>query len=212
MDASFWRERWGADQIGFHEHQVHPDLQRFAEDWLEGASGVLVPLCGKTVDLPWLARRVPTVGVELVHKAVEALHDEHGLSADCEPSGSFVAWRTENLTVLCGDVFELRPHHVAQVNRVWDRAALVALDPPRRRRYAETLRNALQPGAQILLSAFAYDQQRMSGPPHSVPEDEVRSLYDGADIEVLLEDRELDPRWKQRGHDWWVRTVYRVTL
>lgn len=212
MDASFWRDRWSEDQIGFHEDQVHPDLVRFSPSWLDGASGVLVPLCGKSVDLPWLADRLPTVGVELVHKAVEALHAEHGLDPDCEPCGPFVAWRTDTLTVLCGDVFDLLPHHVSHVDRVWDRAALVALDPPRRRRYVETLRAALVPSTRILLSSFAYDQSRMSGPPHSVPEEEVRDLYDGADVRILHQDEELDDRWRARGHTWWVRTVYEITL
>ncbi|HLD65708.1 MAG TPA: thiopurine S-methyltransferase, partial [Pseudomonas sp.] len=56
MDEGFWQARWSLDQIGFHLAEVNPYLQRH---WpildLPAQARVLVPLCGKSLDLAWLA-------------------------------------------------------------------------------------------------------------------------------------------------------------
>jgi thiopurine S-methyltransferase len=70
MQPEFWHKRWASNQIGFHLPQVNPYLQRF---WpalgLEEGSRVLVPLCGKSLDLLWLAHQGHEVlGVELSEK------------------------------------------------------------------------------------------------------------------------------------------------
>ena len=55
MEPAFWHERWALGQIGFHQERVHPALPAH-EDVFLGAEGlsVLVPLCGKSLDLLWL--------------------------------------------------------------------------------------------------------------------------------------------------------------
>ena len=69
MDPSFWRDRWQAGQIGFHEGRPNSFLERFA-DRLPRGGRVLVPLCGKAEDLAYLAGRGhEVVGVELVEDA-----------------------------------------------------------------------------------------------------------------------------------------------
>ena len=56
MEPTFWQERWARNQIGFHLQQVNPYLQRL---WptlgLAQGARVLVPLCGKSLDMSWLA-------------------------------------------------------------------------------------------------------------------------------------------------------------
>ena len=212
MDGEFWRSRWSTGRIGFHKSEVHPDLLQRRDAWLDSGSRVLVPLCGKTLDLAWLAERVPTVGVELVPTAVEQLHAEQSIEAEVGVDGSFRAWRSPNLTVLEGDVFDLSEAHVAGVDRVWDRAALVALRPDQRTRYVRHLRDLLDPGARVLLNTFAYDPSVMSGPPHSVTEEEVRDHYAGADVDVVYVDEAVDPAWEARGHRWFRKTLWLITL
>ena len=67
--------------------------------------------------------------------------------------------------------------------RVWDRAALVALDPARRARYASVVASLLAPGAELLLDTFVFDGARKPGPPHAVPGDEIRALWPRANAE-----------------------------
>lgn len=84
MEPAFWQKRWADNQIGFHQAQVNPYLQKY---WprlqLAPASRVLVPLCGKSLDLAWLAGQgYRVLGVELSRQAVEGFFREHGLDAD----------------------------------------------------------------------------------------------------------------------------------
>ena len=58
MDPEFWHKRWSTNQIGFHLPEVNPYLRRFwPQLGLPEETRVLVPLCGKTLDLLWLAQQ-----------------------------------------------------------------------------------------------------------------------------------------------------------
>lgn len=209
-----WHERWDTGRIGFHRGEVHPDLITYAPRFLgdDGPRTVLVPLCGKSLDLPWLVREGhQVIGVELVPRAVEELHAEHGIDATRERVGRFTAWRSPGLTVLCGDLFDLTPEQVAGVDRIWDRAALVALPPDRRPTYVAHLRATVPPGWLLLQNAFEYDQSLMDGPPWSVPDAEIRRHYGDCEIELLHQRDAIDEvRWKDRGHRYWLSTTYLI--
>jgi thiopurine S-methyltransferase len=176
MEPDRWLRSWEEGRIGFHRGAVEPAL---IEHWptldLPDAARVLVPLCGKTHDLIWLAERGhEVVGVELSPLACEAFFDEHGLAPTIERSGAYTRWSSGPITVLQGDIFDL---DLPPFDAVWDRAATVALDPGRRTRYAELIARHVLPGAPSLLVAFDYPQVEMSGPPFSVGATEVERLY-----------------------------------
>jgi thiopurine S-methyltransferase len=67
MEADFWHERWRLGQIGFHQPDHHPALDRWwARLGIPPRGRVLVPLCGRSLDMVWLARHGhPVLGVEL---------------------------------------------------------------------------------------------------------------------------------------------------
>ena len=46
-----------------------------------------------------------------------------------------------------------------------------------RERYATMLAQRLAPGTRVLLITLTYDQSEMDGPPFSVPDGEIRSLF-----------------------------------
>lgn len=55
MDVDFWHQKWAKNDIGFHEGAVNPLLvKHFPALALEQGARVFVPLCGKTLDIPWL--------------------------------------------------------------------------------------------------------------------------------------------------------------
>ena len=58
MDADFWQQRWREGRTGFHQDRPTPLLAQYW-DAIGVAAGarVLVPLCGKSLDLAWLAAR-----------------------------------------------------------------------------------------------------------------------------------------------------------
>ena len=111
MEPGFWHSRWATGQIGFHQAEVNPYLQRF---WpiLEIAAGtrVLVPLCGKSVDMTWLAEQgLYVVGVELAEAAGEAYFTERGIQPLIEARGEYKVYRDDRCEIWCGDFFGLTP-------------------------------------------------------------------------------------------------------
>ncbi|MCB9777063.1 MAG: thiopurine S-methyltransferase [Alphaproteobacteria bacterium] len=215
MDREFWLSRWEEGRIGFHQGEVHPDLRTFLDQWLdESHHRILVPLCGKSVDIPFLAGRGHEVaGVEIAPAAVVAFHDEQRLHPFVDEDGPFRVFTSPGITVFCGDFFDLDPEICGTFDRVWDRAALVALDAPRRARYVARLRELLRPGAQVLLNRFTYDQAIMDGPPWSVSDDEVETLWAGADIQLLQRVDAIDQvHFRELGFEEWIVTTQLITL
>lgn len=215
MEHEFWQARWEQDQIGFHLAQVNPYLQR---QWpglsLPAQARVLVPLCGKSLDLAWLAAQGQQVlGIELAQKAVEAFFIEHRLQPRVREQGAFRIYQAGPLELWCGDFFALTAADVADCVALYDRAALIALPPALRRRYAEHLLRILPPACQGLLITLDYDQSRLDGPPFAVADEEVRLLLAPRWDVQLVETRDvLGESWKflQRGVPRLEETVYRL--
>lgn len=204
MDASFWHERWQRNEIGFHQARPHAALDRlWGRLGLPRGSRVFVPLAGKSLDMLWLAaagHRV--VGIELSPIAVRDFFAEHGLEPWVERHGALTLHRAGDVELWCGDVFALTAATLGPVAGAFDRAALVALPPVMRERYAAQLSRLLPPGARTLLVTMEYDQRQMSGPPHAVLEDEVRALFGSSHAITLLgRDSALAdaPKFAQRG-------------
>ncbi len=215
MDREFWLARWEEGGIGFHRGEVHPDLRTFLDQWLDEAHHcVLVPLCGKSVDISFLAGRGhETAGVEIAAKAVAAFHEEQRLRPFVDEDEGFKVHTSPGITIYEGDFFDLSEDIAGTFDRVWDRAALVALSEARRPAYVAKLRELLRPGAKILLNTYLYDQSRMDGPPWSVSPDEVRALWSDADVQVLQEHDAIDEiHFRELGFESWIVTTWLITL
>lgn len=193
MDPEFWQQRWREGRTGFHQDKPMPLLLRH---WpalgLAPGSRVFVPLAGKSLDLAWLAAQGHRVlGVELSPLAVAQFFEEQGLAPQVRESRYGRHYSAGNIELVCGDVFALDAEALADCAAVYDRAALIALPPPLRRRYVRELYALLPGGCRGLLITLEYPPHEKQGPPFSVPEDEVRELY-GRDWEVTtLERRDI---------------------
>jgi thiopurine S-methyltransferase len=180
MEPDFWLAAWQAEQIGFHRDEPHEDLIRHAASVFRPGT-VLVPLCGATHDLAWLAQHGWTaVGVELSPIACERLAQRDGLVA-MAPLGPFARWQGPGITLLCGDIFALEPALVGSLTGVWDRGALVALHPDQRAPYVARMRALLGSG-RLLLNALSYDQRVADGPPWSIDAAVVADLWPDAQV------------------------------
>lgn len=216
MDAEFWHERWRNDQIGFHQGRVNEYLERHYAQWdIATGAPVLVPLCGKSLDMLWLRDRGhPVVGVELSQIAVEAFFREQGLSVRRHARGAFSVYETEGIRVLCGDFFAVTVADIGAVGGVYDRAALIALPPPMRPRYVTHLAALVSRDMRGLLITLEYPDGQMQGPPFSVPEAEVMVTYPAQGFRVeRLEDHDAlagNTRLRERGVTALREKVYRV--
>ncbi|MCU0656689.1 MAG: thiopurine S-methyltransferase [Polyangiaceae bacterium] len=194
MEAAFWEQRWREGKIGFHEAEGSALLRAHLEALTGGRPGsVLVPLCGKSVDLQTLAeagQRV--VGVELSPLAIEAFFAERGLSPERGSLGPFERSEGAGVSLLCGDFFALAAAQLDPFDAVFDRAALVALAPGQREAYVDLLHRALRPGGRVLLVTLSYDQALAPGPPFSVEDAEVHRLFAPRFELTLLGERAIE--------------------
>jgi thiopurine S-methyltransferase len=174
-----WLQRWQDNNIGWHHIEFNQHLlNRWHALFLPQGSLVLAPLCGKSRDMAWLAEQGYRIrGIELSPLAVEGFFEEQGLQPSIATRGDYECWRTGPYEIYCGDIFDLEQIDNSDVNAVYDRASLVALNPDQRTHYAEMLQRILPQQAKMLLITMEYPQGEMDGPPFSVSDDEVRALF-----------------------------------
>lgn len=209
MDKNFWHQRWQSNKIGFHRDSTHPALKMHWPAVSGGTSQpVLVPLCGKSLDMHWLASQGhPVVGVELDRGAAESFFDEAGMTAqsrDCDPLPGLSAG---GITIFIGDFFEFE--HSSRFSLVYDRAALIALPPETRPRYLNKLASLMANDAQGLLITLEYPQSNMDGPPFSVMPEELDAVSAFA-FRCLERSDALssNERFAEKGLPWLRETVH----
>ncbi len=209
MDKQFWRERWRRNEIGFHQESVHPALEaHWRSVSRSGAGPVLVPLCGKSLDMSWLAGQgFPVVGVELEPSAAQAFFDAAGLAPATDDSGPLQSFSAGGVTIFAGDFFDFE--RAGEFGLVYDRAALIALPREMRPAYLEHLASLLAPDARGLLITLEYAQAEMQGPPFSVMPDELDDSP-AFDFECLARNNVIEghPRFADKGLTWLNETVY----
>lgn len=207
---AFWEHRWATDQIGWHR-AVHNDMM--VEHWPaigapEGCE-VLVPLCGKSLDMHWLAEQGHgVVGLELVEQAVEAFFEEAGLPPKRSEQDDHVRYSSGPFTLIQGDALGLAPGTV-QADAWYDRAAMIALPDGMRTAYVDQLRQQTTPGAVGLLITYAYPPQEMDGPPFALLDEDVHRHYaEGFEVEQLAKIDLEDER--DRGLSWITSSVFKL--
>ena len=194
LEPQYWQEKWESRQIGFHRDQPHPFLQKHIDTISFGpGKRILIPLCGKTVDIPYLlSRGFEVLGVELVETAVQELFSEMTVQPEIESlmNGKLKSYSAEGIRVFAGDLFDISPELLDSVDAIYDRASIVALPEGMRERYSERLLR-LCPEAPQLIITFEYDQSGMDGPPFSVTERNLREYYGKTHQLTLLEKIQL---------------------
>lgn len=178
MSKASWHERWQHNNIGFHADTLNPYLlDHWATLGVAAGARVFVPLCGKTIDMHYLAEQgFEVVGVELSAIAARDFFASSSLDPSVTHEGEFEVWRAGAITIYVGDFFSLSQAMIGDCAGFFDRAALIALPPEERRRYVRHLYTLLAPSATGLLVTLDYDQAQMSGPPFAVPLLEVETL------------------------------------
>ena len=212
---NLWESRWQEGRIGFHLPEVNSYLIRHYGELLKNSpENIFVPLCGKTLDLTWLANRTKkVVGVELVSQAVEEFFAENKISHSIQPAGKLQLFKNDSIDIFLGDFFDLTQAQTGLFESIYDRGSIVALDSPERQKYAEHLLSFLVPGGRLLLITLEYEQDQMSGPPFSVPDKEIEMLFSQYGKLELLETRDiLDKRLRNKGLDEILERVYQLEI
>jgi thiopurine S-methyltransferase len=213
LQEEFWHQRWQEGKIGFHLNETNPNLTEWFDSLaLEPGSRVFVPLCGKSLDMLWLAGQgMEVVGVEINELAVRGFFEENGLDPVIENRHNHDCWQAGNVTLIHADFFDIEQSDLGRIDAVYDRASLIALPPGLRVSYAEKIRQLLPAPVPVLLITLVYPQEQMQGPPFSVQHQEVESLYGQgyaisrlASIDILLN----EPGFRKKGLDELTENVY----
>lgn len=187
MNPEFWQKRWQEKRIGFNQSEVNPLLIKcWSALNVPTGSRIFVPLCGKSIDMVWLAAQgCDVVGVELVESAVQEFFAEQNI----EPSvhqpvenpaikcyqGQLVN-NERSITLWVTDIFALTAKDIGSINAVYDKAALIALPADTRSGYSEQIRKISGNAPQLLIT-LNYDQSKKDGPPFSINGEQVQQYY-----------------------------------
>ena len=171
-----WLKRWEEGRISFHEGSPNDLLIKHFSSFKLGPT-CLVPLCGKAVDMFWLAEQGQKVtGVELSEIAIRQFYEEHPTSMEM------------NLQLHHSDFFKFTSPQT--FSWIYDRAALIALPEMTRKTYVAHQKTMLQDIASIILLSVEYASTELKGPPFSVSDNEVYALYSFAKNIHAIESRD----------------------
>ena len=182
----FWVDLWHEGRTHFHREEVNPDLIVYWPSLHHTPNAtVLVPLCGKSLDMLWLSQQgFNVVGIELSVEAVKQFAAEHQLDLQQEIRGQVTRYFSHSINIWVADIFALDPSLIAPVDAIYDRAALIALPQKLRAPYVDICLQWLKPGGALLLKTLSYNQYEMEGPPFSVSDEEVMQLYRRECVEI----------------------------
>lgn len=215
MDADYWHQRWQDERIGFHRDAPLPLL---TAHWgglgLPPGSRVCVPLCGKSLDMVWLAEQGHRVlGIELSALAITRFFEERGLQPTVAPGVGGIHYSAGPYELIAGDAFTLPASVLADCAGVYDRAAFIALPAHMRDTYVRTTWQRLPAGCRGLLVTLTYPEHQKAGPPFPVGDDEVRQRFT-PDWQVQpLERRDIlahEPSFQAEGVTALTTAVYRM--
>lgn len=185
MNAEFWHSRWQEKRIGFNQSAVNPLLINYFKQLnLPAGSRVFVPLCGKSIDMAWLAAQgYDVVGVELVETAVQEFFTEQNISPTVHQHADNPAIKYyqgqlsgQIITLWVADIFALSSDHIGSVNAVYDKAALIALPADMRVQYSAQMYQLSANAPQFIIT-LTYDQSKKAGPPFSISSEQIQQYY-----------------------------------
>ena len=144
-----------------------------------------------------------------MEKAVLDFFREQQIIPEIKKNSPYNAYSHQGLKILQGNFFDLNLEVEDSFQAVFDRASLVAIPEELRPDYVHGLTDLMGAGSRLLLICVDYDPSKMSGPPYSVSQNEVKNLFSKkGTLEVLEARNNLEDRMRERGLEWLNETVY----
>ncbi|HMQ10747.1 MAG TPA: thiopurine S-methyltransferase [Oligoflexia bacterium] len=180
QDLTLWHQRWANNNIGFHQKNINQNLQDYVKQHQQKlGQHVLVPLCGKSLDMLWLKQQgFKVTGIEVSEQAIKAFFMENNLAYELTSINGGQSYHTDKIQILKKSFFELdQKDFMNQIDWIYDRAALIALDENLRKVYAKQLLKITPQAKHMLCICMEKLNDEKSGPPFSVKEQEIKDLY-----------------------------------
>ena len=194
-----WLERWRKGTTGWHRSDINPQLIENINQLVEARfQKIFVPLCGASLDMKYLIDHgFHVLGVELSSLAIDRFFNENKIACKVSKVEDFDLYQGKNIDIYCGDFFKLKKNYLNGAICVYDRAALIALNPDLQKKYVGHLKEILPNSSKILLLTMFYPQNEMEGPPFSVGDDNVEDLFsDSKEIKKISSVKEKESSLK----------------
>jgi thiopurine S-methyltransferase len=209
-----WNQKWRTGNTKWHNEHVHPTIVTYYDFLFPSKEGikeqtkyVLIPLCGKTVDMAYIANHpnnnhnnYVVVGIDVAKDAIQQFIQEHEeLNIQVHPPSSFDQppqlsqslytfdqYIGNNIQLLCGDYFQFHDINIVQKYKlehqcdvIWDRGSLVAIHPSLRSQYIQILSHFISYNhGKYILSAYVRDtNQPDQVPPYHLTPHEIYELF-----------------------------------
>ncbi|XP_035667663.1 probable thiopurine S-methyltransferase [Branchiostoma floridae] len=214
-----WEQGWQkATDAGkdpqFHVKNVHPILSKHLEQLTGGRSGLkfLFPLCGKAMDMKWLADQGHTiVGVDGVEDAARQFFQENAIQPTVTEvpalNGKLYQGMEGRISIYICDYFNFSSEVKGQFDAIWDRGAFVAINEVDREKYIRLMKALLKPDGRCLMEVMQYEPSLFPGPPHNVPTDELKQLLGDYNM-ALLDTVDHTERLGKLFNLPWINTAY----
>ncbi|SBS38534.1 Thiopurine S-methyltransferase [Marinomonas spartinae] len=205
----FWLDRWLNGRIGFHQEGVNAWLVEYWPSLPKGCH-VLVPLCGKSNDMIWLAEQgYQVTGIELSPLAVVQFLGDNDLPYETQQVGDLKIHTVIGLPlrIVEGDYFLFDEK---DFDACYDRAAMIAIPEEIRADYVAHTKARLSPNATLLLVSTRHGGGE-EGPPFSVEDDSIVTMWGDAIQKVASEDLvQANPQYKERGYAFFEESVWHI--
>nr|XP_012331968.1 thiopurine S-methyltransferase isoform X3 [Aotus nancymaae] len=184
-----WQDKWVNRKTAFHQEQGH----QFAD------------------------RGHSVIGVEISELGIREFFTEQNLSYSEEPITEIPGAKvfkssSGNISLYCCSIFDLPRTNIGKFDRIWDRGALVAINPGDRKCYADIMSSLLGKKFQYLLCVLSYDPTKHPGPPFYVPRAEIERLFGKiCNIHCLEKVDAFEERHKSWGIDYLFEKLYLLT-
>lgn len=190
-----WKEKWKEGMARWHKSEVRKTLRKYLNDLTQEEPNVsiLVPWCGKSLDIPWLCSEgYDVVGIELSEIAAQQLFQENNIPYSVSKEGEFVIYQAQDrkLKIITGSYYKVTPEIAGKFEAVWDVNAFGAAMPDNRQKYISVLMSLLKPKGRVLLSSWEYGEVPRDRAPFSLPCALVKELFQKKFEVTFLEKRE----------------------
>lgn len=180
--TTMWHERWAEKRTGWDLSGPHPLTSRLIEHVLKLSPEIisgrwLIPGCGRAHDaIPLLEAGASHVtGRDLVPMAID------------EAKATYPG--VKNLSLECGNIFDVQRGEEGIFDGIFDRAMLCALNGDDRARYVDSVTKLSRKGGIFASIPFATTSLPEAGPPFQISEAELRALFEQRWEILHLEER-----------------------
>ncbi|XP_075441747.1 thiopurine S-methyltransferase-like isoform X6 [Ascaphus truei] len=196
MTEEDWKQKWENKRIAHHQVKIHKLLSEFLDTMLNNRKELRIffPLCGKAVDMKWLADMGHNiVGADVSETAIKGFFEEQNISHVEEavpgiPGAKVFKSTSGNLSLYCCSIYDISD-------------------------YIKVILSLMDKDCRYLLVLVAYDPKLVRGPPFYVTDADLETLFGSlCNIKCLKTVDSLTHVQEGWGLDFFQEKIYLLTL